>query len=82
MNVQNTLCTYWRYERKRSTAFLGEMVEKYHRTITTYCNTLLEEGFTIKHIVEPQPPEDMMGIPGMKDEMRRPMMLLVSAVKN
>ncbi len=70
------------YEGKRITAFLGEMVEKYHRTITTYCNTLLKEGFTIKHIVEPQPPEDMMDIPGMKDEMRRPMMLLISAVKN
>lgn len=69
------------YEGKRSTVFLGETVEKYHRTLTTYCNTLLEEGFTIKHIVEPQPPEDMMDIPGMKDEMRRPMMLLISAVK-
>jgi len=31
--------------------------------------------------VEPQPPESMMDIPGMKDEMRRPMMLVVSAAK-
>ena len=27
------------------------------------------------------PPEDMMDLPGMKDEMRRPMMLLISAQK-
>ncbi|HFI0066118.1 TPA: class I SAM-dependent methyltransferase, partial [Enterococcus faecium] len=32
-------------------------------------------------IVEPQPPENMMDIPGMADEMRRPMMLIVSAKK-
>ena len=35
----------------------------------------------INHIVEPQPPENMMDIPGMQDEMRRPMMLIVSANK-
>lgn len=31
--------------------------------------------------MEPQPPENMMDIPGMRDEMRRPMMLIVSANK-
>lgn len=35
----------------------------------------------INQIVEPQPPENMMDIPGMQDEMRRPMMLIVSANK-
>lgn len=69
------------YEGKRRAVFLGEPVVKYHRTLTTYLNTLLSCGFTLRHIVEPQPPENMMDIPGMKDEMRRPMMLLVSAVK-
>ena len=38
-------------------------------------------NFELQHIIEPQPPEEMMDIPGMKDEMRRPMMLLVSARK-
>ena len=32
-------------------------------------------------LVEPQPPEDMMDLPGMADEMRRPMMLLLAATK-
>lgn len=69
------------YEGMREAVFLGEKVIKYHRTLTTYLNTLLQNGFTLRHIIEPAPPEEMMDIPGMKDEMRRPMMLLVSAVK-
>lgn len=50
--------------------------------MTTYLNTLLQNGLTLQHIIEPQPPAEMMDIPGMKDEMRRPMMLLVSAMKD
>ncbi len=69
------------YEGKRTAVFLGEKVTKYHRTLTTYLNTLLSNGFIINQIVEPQPPENMMDIPGMQDEMRRPMMLIVSANK-
>ncbi|MGB4157363.1 MAG: class I SAM-dependent methyltransferase, partial [Caldicoprobacterales bacterium] len=42
---------------------------------------LLSNGFIINQIVEPQPPENMMDILGMQDEMRRPMMLIVSANK-
>ncbi len=48
---------------------------------TTETWTLLSNGFIINQIVEPQPPENMMDIPGMQDEMRRPMMLIVSANK-
>lgn len=69
------------YEGKRDAIFLGEKVTKYHRTLTTYLNTLLVNDFVIEHIIEPQPPQNMMDLPGMKDEMRRPMMLLVSARK-
>lgn len=69
------------YEGQREAIFLGEKVIKYHRTLTTYLNTLLENGFELQHIIEPQPPAEMMHLEGMKDEMRRPMMLLVSAIK-
>ncbi len=69
------------YEGRRDALFLGEKVVKYHRTLTTYLNTLLLNGFALERVVEPQPPESMMHLEGMKDEMRRPMMLLVSAVK-
>lgn len=69
-------------EGKREAVFLGESVVKYHKTLTTYLNTLLETGFEIKQIVEPQPdPALLESVPGMKDELRRPMMLLVSAKK-
>ena len=60
---------------------MGEQVVKYHRTLTTYLNTLLQNGLELRQVVEPQPPAEMMELPGMKDEMRRPMMLLVAAVK-
>ena len=69
------------YEGKRESVFLGENVIKYHRTLTTYLNTLLQNGFVFQHIIEPQPPEGLMNIKGMKDEMRRPMMLLISVRK-
>lgn len=68
-------------EGRREAVFLGERVIKYHRTLTTYLDTLPRSGFRILRVVEPQPPEDMMDLPGMRDELRRPMMLLVSAVK-
>lgn len=69
-------------EGKRNTTFLGENVIKYHRTLTTYLNILLKHGFKIKEIIEPQPTADMLReIPEMKDELRRPMMLLISAEK-
>ena len=61
--------------------FLGEDVVKYHRTLTTYLDTLLTGGFALRRVVEAKPPERMLDIPGMKDELRRPMMLLVAAVK-
>lgn len=69
------------YEGKRRANFLGEKVIKYHKTLTTYLNNLLENGFSIRRVIEPQPPEDMWDIPGMKEEMRRPMMLIVAARK-
>ena len=69
------------YEGKREATFLGEKVTKYHKTLTTYLDGLLTNGFAIQRIVEPQPPAHMFRIEGMKDEMRRPMMLIVSARK-
>lgn len=70
------------YEGKRTANFLGEEVVKYHKTLTTYLNGLLQNGFQLNHIAEPQPPAHLIDtVEGMQDEMRRPMMLIVSAVK-
>lgn len=69
-------------EGLRKSNFLGEEVIKYHKTLTTYLNTLIKTGFEILEIIEPQPEEKLLNtIPEMKDELRRPMMLLVSARK-
>ena len=69
------------YEGQRQAIFLGEPVTKYHRTLTTYLDALLTNGLRLARVVEPQPPENMLDLPGMRDEMRRPMMLIVSAQK-
>ena len=62
---------------------LGEDVTKYHKTLTTYVNGLIKAGFCITHLVEPQPDESMLDtVPEMRDELRRPMMLLIAARKN
>lgn len=68
-------------EGEREAIFLGERVIKYHRTLTTIVGALFASGMRLTGLVEPQPPEDMLDLPGMRDEMRRPMMLLLSAEK-
>ena len=69
-------------EGERQAVFLGERVTKYHRTLTTYVNALLSSGFALTGFAEPQPPQEMIDIiPGMADELRRPMMLILAAKK-
>lgn len=80
-NIKHFPVDNYFYEGKREAIFLKEPVIKYHRTLTTYLNTLLENDFELQHIIEPQPPKEMMNLSGMKDEMRRPMMLLIAARK-
>ena len=75
------MCSSDLEEGRRTARFLGEDVTKYHRTLTTYLDGLLTGGFQLLRVVEPQPPARMLGQPGMRDELRRPMMLLVSARK-
>ncbi|ULQ59020.1 class I SAM-dependent methyltransferase [Brucepastera parasyntrophica] len=69
-------------EGPRDAVFLGEHITKYHRTLTAYLHTLISNGFIITDFVEAEPSSDMLEAdPAMKDELRRPMMILVSAVK-
>lgn len=69
------------YPGERVTQFLGCQVRKQHHTLTQILGGLLDCGFVIEAVKEAKPAEEMMDIPGMKDEMRRPMMLLVRAGK-
>jgi SAM-dependent methyltransferase len=66
----------------RQSSFLGEEVTKYHKTLTTYLNSLIKAGFEINGVVEPKPEDNLISTdPGMLDELRRPMMLLLSSRK-
>lgn len=75
---------YWPVDRyffpgERVTRFLNCDVSKQHHTLTQILMGLLENGFTLEAVEEAQPPASMMNLPGMQDELRRPMMLLVKA---
>lgn len=67
---------------RRETCFLGERVVKYHRTLTDWLAPLLALQLQVNGLREPQPSAQLLAdVPGMQDELRRPMMLIVSARK-
>ncbi len=69
-------------EGLRNTIFLDEKVIKYHRTLTTYLQTLIKQKFAIIDIVEPTPSLQLLAeSEEMKHELRRPMMLIIKAKK-
>jgi SAM-dependent methyltransferase len=67
-------------EGRRQTNWLTENVVKYHRTLATYVNTLIDFGFLIKRLEEPKPPPQATN-PDTQDQARRPPFLLVAAHK-
>ncbi|MGQ7273225.1 class I SAM-dependent methyltransferase [Marinobacter sp. V034] len=69
------------HEGQRTTAFLGADVVKYHRTVESHFKALLAAGFSVESLVEPAPPMEMVKEKGWEDELRRPMMLILRAVK-
>ncbi|WP_413381977.1 class I SAM-dependent methyltransferase [Alkalihalobacillus sp. 1P02AB] len=70
-------------ESLRETSFLTENVVKYHRTVSTYLNNVIDAGLQIKAIREPKPSEQAMTTSDeMRDENRRPMFLIIKAEKN
>lgn len=69
-------------ESARSTRWFVEGVIKYHRTVSTYVNTLLQTGFQLVHLGEPTPTADSLSRrPELQDQCRRPPFLLLAAVK-
>lgn len=69
-------------EGRRTAHFLGEEVVKYHKTVSTYINGLLNNGFVITGFSEPEPdPEMLKQHPEFMDELRRPMFMIISAKK-
>ncbi|SDL85992.1 class I SAM-dependent methyltransferase [Sediminibacillus halophilus] len=72
----------YQLEGLRETSFLTENVIKYHRTFSTYINDLIIAGFNIRTVKEPIPSKEfLINNPEMKDELRRPMFLIISSEK-
>src|SRR5579863_2029405 len=73
---------HYQDEGLRQARFLDHDVVKYHRTLATYVNTVIDAGFIITRLSEPQPTQEMLNKrPDMRDETRRPMFLLIAALK-
>ncbi|MEN5436296.1 class I SAM-dependent methyltransferase [Sphingobacterium faecium] len=69
-------------EGQRNTRFLGHEVTKYHRNLETIINTVIKSNFDIQQISESKPSEEVLKIyPEMKDEMRRPIFIIIAAIK-
>ncbi|ACL64665.1 Methyltransferase type 11 [Anaeromyxobacter dehalogenans 2CP-1] len=67
-------------EGPRTTRWMGAAVVKHHRTVATWVDSVLDAGFRLERLVEPEPPPELLEAhPDWKDERRRPMMLLVSS---
>jgi SAM-dependent methyltransferase len=67
-------------EGPRRTAWLKDGVIKYHRTLETIVNGLIEAGFTLRTLIEFKPsPEQIEAHPDWADDARRPAFLIVSA---
>lgn len=66
---------------ERVRKFLGYEVRKQQYTLQQILMGLLNSGFELPAAEEAQLSEERMEISGMKDELRRPMMLLVKAKK-
>ncbi|MBW7459570.1 class I SAM-dependent methyltransferase, partial [Paenibacillus sepulcri] len=74
---------HYQNEGLRQARFLDNDVVKYHRTVATHINALIDAGFSIMRLSEPQPTQEMLAHnPAMQDETRRPIFLLIAAVRN
>ena len=69
-------------EGPRSTDWLAKGVIKQHRTLATYLNMLIRQGFVIAHVEEWAPTEEQIAAePNWADERQRPPFLIVAAMR-
>jgi SAM-dependent methyltransferase len=70
-------------EGPRQTTWVVNGVIKYHRTISSYINTVIDSGFRIEKLAEPAPsPEMLLKWPHLRFEQRRPSLLLIAASRH
>jgi SAM-dependent methyltransferase len=71
---------HYRNEGERRTTWFVDGVVKYHRTVETYVNALLDAGLMLARLEEPEAdPTALAEHPEWQDERRRPPFLLLAA---
>lgn len=72
----------YRDEGERRTKWFVDGVVKYHRTVETYVNALLDAGLRLVRLEEPEADEALLAVkPEWRQENRRPPFLLLAADK-
>lgn len=67
---------------KRSTRWIVDGVEKYHRTFSEIINSLVDAGFAIEKMLEPTPTKETIERdPSWEKHLHKPNFLLIRAVK-
>lgn len=73
---------HYREEGLRVSRWFVDGVIKYHRTVETYVNTLIDAGFSIRRLLEPEAQSEFLSRrPELVDDARRPPFLLLAADK-
>ncbi|HEY1935014.1 MAG TPA: class I SAM-dependent methyltransferase [Acetobacteraceae bacterium] len=73
----------YRDEGERRTRWFVDGVVKYHRTVETYVNGLLDAGLRLVRLEEPEADAAVLAAkPEWQDERRRPPFLLIAAEKS
>lgn len=71
---------HYRDEGLRNTRWFIDGVIKYHRTMETYLNTLIDSGLAIARVLEPEGTAEFVRLqPDLAEERRRPPFLLIAA---
>lgn len=72
----------YRDEGKFFQTWFVENVQKYHRTVATYINTLLQHPFSLCSVLEPMPTEELIAAqPAFAVHKIRPPLLVIKAQK-
>ena len=72
----------YKKESIRSSPWFVEGVIKYHRTIETYINGLIDAGFIIKRLLEPGPTSKSLDErPELSEHLRQPPVLVLAGIK-
>jgi len=69
-------------EGRREEHWFRDGVRKYHRTIASLVNGVMDAGLVLERLVEPSPSDEQLDVhPEWIDERKRPMFLLIRAAK-